>query len=394
MATIKTDIKTKKQETEKKVCTCCKKEKRVDQFYVSKNSMLFPDGRVPICKDCFMEKSLNPDESINLVNFSKMLRLIDRPLYLNVLESSRQEYIEKNSFLRDAEDSVVDRFGRSIIGIYFKNISFGVISEKTFGDSEVTNWMSTNVENSGASTKLIGTALERYKAILEGSEEAATFKWTPQEKRNKKAVISNCGYDPFADMELSESDSKYCYNLMAGYCEDSEITQDSTKLSAVIELVMLYNQIKQINAFINKAMSDSTVPDTTTLSKLTGSKKDMLAAISNICKDNNLSSNYAKNSKTGMSTLTAKMMEMEGVYDDASVNLYDVKTAEAFKQIAAISTENISRQLTLDAGDYSEIIKTQREMILNKDDEILNLKEKLRNTENELIDLKKIISER
>lgn len=389
MATIKTNIKTKAQEVEKKICTSCKKEKRTTEFYASKNSMLFPDGRVPICKECFMEKCLDKDGSINLVNLSKTLRLIDRPLYLNVLESSRQEYIEKNSFLKEAEDSVIDKFGGSILGIYMKNISFGVISEKTYSDSEATNWISTNICDSGASGKLVGTALERYKAILEGSEEATTSKWTPQEKRNKKAVISNCGYDPFADMELSESDSKYCYNLMASYCEDAEVVQDATKLSAVIELVMLYNQIKQINAFINKSMSDSTVPDTTTLSKLTGSKKDMLASISNICKDHNLSSNYAKNSKAGMSTLTAKMMEMEGVYEDSSVNLYDIKTAEAFKQIAAISTENISKQLTLDAGDYSEIIKNQREMILSKDDEILNLKEKLRNTENELIDLKK-----
>ena len=60
-----------------------------------------------------------------------------------------------------------------------------------------------------------------------------------------------------------------------------------------------------------------------------------------------------------------KQME-EDNFDDAKVNLFDIKTAEAMTQISNISNENIMKQLNLDAGDYADMVKEQREMILLK----------------------------
>ena len=58
------------------------------------------------------------------------------------------------------------------------------------------------------------------------------------------------------------------------------------------------------------------------------------------------------------------MKEMsEDEYEPARPNLFDIKTAESFKQVAAISAQCIADQLAFDDGDYSEMVKEQREAI-------------------------------
>ena len=102
----------------------------------------------------------------------------------------------------------------------------------------------------------------------------------------------------------------------------------------------------------------------------------------------NIASNYNKNSKQGQSSLTSKMKEMaENGYRDIEVNLFDIKTSEAFKQIDKLSNENIANQLTLDNNDYSEIVKEQREELLSATNELEALREENRILKNKIIDL-------
>ena len=81
-----------------------------------------------------------------------------------------------------------------------------------------------------------------------------------------------------------------------------------------------------------------------------------------------------------------KEMEKNG-FEEIRVNLFDIKTSEAFKQIDSISNENIANQLTLDSSEYSDMVKEQREMIKNFESELEQLKEENRNLKNKVIDL-------
>ena len=68
------------------------------------------------------------------------------------------------------------------------------------------------------------------------------------------------------------------------------------------------------------------------------------------------------------------------------VNLFDIETSEAIKQIADASNRSIMEQLTWDANDYTEMIKEQREMLSKLYSEVAELKEtnrllKIRNLE-------------
>ena len=79
-------------------------------------------------------------------------------------------------------------------------------------------------------------------------------------------------------------------------------------------------------------------------------------------------------------------MEENG-FSEIEVNLFDIKTSEAFKQIDQISNENIANQLTLDSNEYTDIIKEQREMITSYEDQLDELQEENRMLKNKIIDL-------
>ena len=150
---------------------------------------------------------------------------------------------------------------------------------------------------------------------------------------------------------------------------------------------MSYCQCRKITDELNVELAK---PDSNEkrITSLTNAKSSLLSSIATIAKDNNISSNYSKNSNQGQDSISSMMKEMEkNGFQEIQVNLFDVKTSEAFKQIDNISNENIANQLTLDNSEYNDIVKEQREMIKNFETEIDRLKEENRNYQNKIIDL-------
>ena len=73
-----------------KKCNFCHEEKKMTDFYISKNPIHSVDERVPICKECIAKASLNEDGTINELELNKILKLISRPYYKDLFESSIQ----------------------------------------------------------------------------------------------------------------------------------------------------------------------------------------------------------------------------------------------------------------------------------------------------------------
>jgi hypothetical protein len=115
----------------KQTCTACGKEKNLVDFYASNSQMFSSSGRVPICKSCIKDKSLDDNGAINLDKFHNILRQIDKPFLLNLFQSACDE----------AQKSEIEGTGRTdILGIYFKNIqSLPQNKNLTYADSEVYN---------------------------------------------------------------------------------------------------------------------------------------------------------------------------------------------------------------------------------------------------------------
>ena len=346
------------------------------------------DGCVPVCISCVKDYCTNEDGTVNKKRLKVMLQRLDKPLYYDDLDSAYMQYKTEHGYLSDDE---VAKQGKDIIGLYFKNInSLRQNKNKSFHDSEIDGFIHQNSNTVQADKKKI---LEKYGDEMAHNdsplqvEEPPETKWTKKDKQNMKYVISTIGYDPYEDIGLVDADRKYCYNILSGYCDTDGISEDGHKMQGVIEMTMLYCQCKKITETMNIELAKEE-PDDAKIQKLTTSKTSLLSSIATIAKDNNIASNYNKNSKHGQSSLTSKMKEMaENGYQEIAVNFFDIKTSEAFRQIDEISNNNIANQLTLDNNEYSEIVKEQREMIQKYDVELETLKEENRILKNKIIDL-------
>lgn len=375
-----------KQKGSKK-CTQCHKEKSMTDFYISKSPLFSLDERVPLCKECVIDNSLNEDGTINELELNRILRKIDKPYYKDLVASATSRFIKEHSYVAEEE---IPYHGREILQAYFTLVAMRQDRDKSYDDSEKDGFIHRTSNTSQTIKKQIA---KKYADINstncndDTTKNPEDIKWTKKDKQNMKYVLSTVGYDPFEDVGLTDYDRKYCFNILAGYCDTDGITDDGHKMQGVIEMTMLYCQCRRITEAMNNELTKIDVDDVK-LNKLTSSKTSLLSSIATIAKDNNIASNYNKNSKQGQNSLSSKMKEMEeNGFQEITVNLFDIKTAEAFQQIDKISLNNIANQLTLDDSEYSDIVKEQLEMIHNYEGELEELKEENRNLKNKIIDL-------
>ena len=372
----------------KKACSCCHAEKNLTEYYLSYSPLYSLDQRVPVCKDCCKTSVLNEDGTIDYAKFKILLRNIDKPLYYDLLWSAEESIKSENSYI---DDEQVKLYGKDILQKYFTLVVMRQDRARCYSDSENEGFMHKNNNRSSEEREKI---IAKYKPIFESTstvinsaKPSTNIKWTKEDKQNMKYVISKLGYDPFQDIGLDDFDRKYCYNLLSGYFDTPGILEDGHKKQCVIEITMSYCQCRKITETLNVELlkSDSNEKK---ISSLTSAKTSLLSSIATIAKDNNISSNYNKNSSQGQESISSMMKEMEkNGFEEIKVNLFDIKTSEAFRQISEISNQNIANQLTLDTNEYSDIVKEQREMIKNFESELDQLKEENRNLKNKIIDL-------
>lgn len=380
-----------KKVTKKKKCPICGKEKNIaTSFYKSSSPLFALEGCVPLCIECVKDDVVNEDGTVNENKLKRMCQRLDKPFYSDELDSAFLQAKSENGYLSDDE---IARQGRKIVGFFFKNINtLRQNKDRSFADSEKDGFCHKTY-NTDAQQKKEKIA-NRYSDVIENksnqtsqSKQNADVKWTKEDKQNMKYIISKLGYDPFEDVGLDEFDRKYCFNLLSGYFDTPGILEDGHKKQCVIEITMSYCQCRKITDELNTELGK---PDSNEkrITSLTNAKSSLLSSIATIAKDNNISSNYNKNSNQGQDSISSMMKEMEkNGFQEIQVNLFDVKTSEAFKQIDNISNENIANQLTLDNSEYSDIVKEQREIIKNFEAEIDRLKEENRNYQNKIIDL-------
>ena len=378
-----------KKEVKKKKCPICGNEKSIATgFYKSSSPLFSLEGCVPICIACVKREVINDDGTVNENKLKTMCQRLDKPYYTDELDSAFLQCKKEHGYLSDDE---VAKYGNEIIGFYFKNINtLRQNKNKSFSDSEkdgfVHKTVNINVQNKKEQ------ALQRYSDIKgndtsQPSKQESNVKWTKEDKQNMKYIISKLGYDPFEDVGLDEFDRKYCFNLLSGYFDTPGILEDGHKKQCVIEITMSYCQCRKITDELNTELSK---PDSNEkrITSLTSAKSSLLSSIATIAKDNNISSNYNKNSNQGQDSISSMMKEMEkNGFQEIQVNLFDIKTSEAFKQIDDISNQNIANQLTLDNNEYSDIVREQRDIIKNLESEVDRLKEENRNLKNQIIDL-------
>lgn len=331
-------------------CVCCGEEKAEDNFFSSKWSKVWcvTNHKVLICKECIQKLF---DEYVKRYDEFTALKIcchyLDVPVYRLLYDS----IVQNNNFFN--------------VGLYLRQLQLGQYQFKGFEVSMVDG--------------------ELGKTEDEAKEEREA-RWSRADKQNMNYCISVCGYDPFENCGMTDLDRKYCFNILAGYCDSQGVSEDGHKVQSVIQIAQSQLQCRKLDEFINAELM-STHPDENRIKNLSTTKKQLLDSIAKIAQDNNISSAYNQNSKRGANTLSAKMKEIaDKGFESIYVNAFDIETCEAMEQIARLSNKAIMDELTFDVNDYTEMLKEQREMIIEANKTNDALAEENRILKNKIID--------
>ena len=132
-----------------KICNFCHEKKKLTSFYISKSPLYSVDERVPVCKECMINTSLNEDGTINELELNKILKKVDKPYYKDLIESSIQSFKREHSYI---EDDKVQYYGKEILQKYYTLIAMRQDRDKSYEDSEREGFVH-RTSNTSKSTK-------------------------------------------------------------------------------------------------------------------------------------------------------------------------------------------------------------------------------------------------
>ena len=151
-----------RKKIKKKICSSCGQELPLSTgFYSSKSPMFAVDGKINICKECFVSSALNNETGeIDEAKFKNLLRRTDFPYYRDTLQSATLQYSKEHGHVSDED---VKYQGSFIVKLYMKNVnSLRQLSSKTFEDSEKDGFIqkgSTVVNKADNDIKMLGNEI-------------------------------------------------------------------------------------------------------------------------------------------------------------------------------------------------------------------------------------------
>lgn len=352
-------------------CYRCGKPKRKADFYVSTEADCKP-GITRICKKCASEIVNVSDEKGNFAPTKQsvidVLCALNKPFLNTVWDAA---------LLEAANTTGAKRFS-SVWNSYISQINLPAYQTLTFADSDMFTGGKYTLEALGED------ALPKDQEIIE------------QFEKNKSDVKRLLGYEPFEKERLA--DQPFLYSQLIGFLDMSEdANEDMMKTSSAITIVRGFLQSAQIDNKITQLMQDVDGLDRNvpTIKQLQEMKQKLSSIISELAEQSCISQKHNKNAKKGENTWTGKIRKLKEInLREQEVNSFDIGTCEGMRQVADISNASIIKQIRLDENDYTEMVATQRDMIVKLQRELEECEEKARILLRENIDLKSFIEEK
>ena len=348
-------------------CNMCGKLKDASDFYKSTDP-LCTTGVTRICKMCAAKLAYSedlkgnkkaPDEqSVQLA-----LRYLDKPFFQKLYSQAILK--AANTIPRRPKNNT----GTSTI----KNISMPQYNTLTWKDGDCGN-SSTLLPSIGS---------------VDNSDEVKKMY-----KTNKRTVISALGYDPFES--AADADKPLMYGKLVGFLDEST-QDDELKLGACVEIVHSLNQSEKINTVINALQKtpESIIKNSATIKALEATKKDIMKTTLDLARDNGISIKHSNHNTKGANTWTGKVKELKEMkLREQEVNAFDIGTSQGMLQVAEASTAAIMKQLALDENDYTEMISTQRQKVLELENKCDAAVEEARILRRENDDLKNFLRDK
>lgn len=357
----------------KKKCSCCGSEKALVDFYASANPLYSSDKRVPICKTCIRDLCVDKDTNIiDEVKLNQVLKSVQKPYFKDDLASAYSQFAKEHSYV---DDENIKKFGDKVLGLYFKNTMLRQNKDLSYDDSEKLNFVHSNSNITVAEKNEI---LQKYADIniqnKEENQEPKQVIWTEQDNQNKNYAIEVVGYDPFD--EYPEEGRKFLYNQLSPYLEDDSNVDDAYKLSQILQIIKNNYQIDTCD----KKMSQlDPLKDADSIKTLSGIKNQLVQSNDKIAKENEISVKNRSDKAAGKSTLTYLMRDLrEKDFDRAEADYYDQLTSKGTRWAVDMSITSIKQNGMFDENDKKEIYEMQLDLIDSLNQQVDELKEKVR----------------
>lgn len=264
------------------------------------------------------------------------------------------------------------------VGWFFSESTYLKMKEKNPADIRIGDYIKrlnlSQNKNLTFQDYLIGS-LNNQKILSNKVEENELLeeKWSEEDKRIKQSVIDVVGYDPFEEYPLS--DRRYLFNELVKYFDD-DISDDTYKLSQIIQIVNNNNQIRHYDMIIAslKPLTDS--KDISMLNKL---KNDLVQSNDKIAKENEISVKNRSNKDAGKSTLTYLQKYLRELdFDRAEADYYDQLRSDGTLWGIEMSLKAIQKNAFFDEDDLQEIKNIRREMVIDLQKQVDDLLEEKR----------------
>lgn len=366
----------------KKQCTQCHAQKKITDFYYSNSPRYSLDQRVPMCKDCCKTSALNKDGTINFEDLKDLLRNIDKPLYFDLLYSSEESVKKENSYLSNEE---VQFHGMEILQKYFTLIAMRQDKSKSYSDAEKEGFIHQNSNRSKEEKEKI---FNKYSAYLSSGKSSnnytlknnpqvsnvKTIEWSDKDIQNKNYATEVVGYDPFE--EYPEEGRKFLFNQLSPYLEDDSNVDDAYKLSQILQIIK--NNF-QIDTCDKKMAQLDPLKDADSIKTLSSIKNQLVQSNDKIAKENEISVKNRSDKAAGKSTLTYLMRDLrEKDFDKAEADYYDQLRSTGTRWAVDMSIKSIKQNGIFDENDKKEIYEMQLDLIDSLNQQVDDLKEKVR----------------
>ena len=346
-------------------CVMHGKEMAISNFYKSSQSSVFSGVKyIAICSSCLKKMYLNYYIN-NGKDYLKALYFTCRRADIIFSMSAAEAALKKAG--GDAEN---------LFGWYV-----GTVNSLPQYTGDVNFDSSDTVEQQGTLEYL-------------AEKRKSSIKLDADDKRNIKDVKKKLGgMNPFEGYEYSDYDLKMMYQDLVGFLEDDDIATDAIKLSIVIQIVNNLHQIRNFDLYISilnnniKNFSDNLA----LLTSIQSQKKTVVENNKKLFDSNKWLISDGGSIKSKLAGMMKIYRELD--FEPAKVNYFSMLTAEACKSVQDISNQSILEQVRFSETDEQEIFRIQRELIEQRDNEIMQFKEEIKHTAIELVELKKSLKE-
>ncbi len=312
-------------------------ENPIGHFYKTQWSELYikNDKYAPLCKKCCNEIYDNLSNK-----YSSKLAVIMLCYMLDI------------PFWSALYDSIIKNNNVFSIGLYCRQLNNRQYQYQSFQQT------------------ILNGELDKTDKELQKEKEV---KWSKQDQQNKNDVIEVVGYDPFEGYK--DEDRKFLFNELVKYFDD-DISDDTYKLSQIIQIVNNNNQIRNYDILITRL---DPLKDANDIKNLNSMKTNLVTSNDKIAKENEISVKNRSNKEIGKSTLTYMMKDYrEKNIKDAEANYYDQLQSDGTLWAENMSMKAMRNNGFFDENDENEVADINRQITLDLQHKVDTLQEKNR----------------